>query len=119
MSADALPAASAVRAHPKIKRPEIVVEPDGIAPELWRAICQECTWTCGPSAKTFIEEMAVWHRGEHRTGLVAAPIRVAAEEQRQAVVGLQRDIRSLIASRGIAHVDDIADGLARLGWRHL
>ncbi len=105
-------------AGPKIKRPEILIEPDALAPELWRAICQECTWTCGPSTKPVLEEMAVWHRSEHRNGRIAAPIRVAAEEQECAAVELERDIRRLIASRGGAPLDEIAEGLARLGWRH-
>lgn len=109
--------AAAGPAGPRIKRPQVLVEPDELVPRLWRAICQECTWTCGPSVKTYIEEMAVWHRKEHRSGAVGAPLRDAEEAQRQAAVGLEHDIRALLAGRGGAHVDDIADGLARMGWR--
>jgi len=54
--------------HPTIPQPKTELRPG--PDRLWFSLCKHCSWTCGPSVKTHVQERALEHRQAHRRGRV-------------------------------------------------
>lgn len=55
---------------PPVARPQVLVDRDPEHQGMWQVECFECDWSAGPSVKTYVQELAVLHRREHRAGRV-------------------------------------------------